>query len=175
MDQPMSTLSFDMMSLIFGVRDLISPPSQILREAGLKPGFHVLDYGCGPGSFSLAAAEIVGPAGRVYAADLKPLALERVQALAARRGLTQVKTIQTDCATGLEDASVDVVLLYDIYHMFAAPDKILAELHRVLKPKGLLSFSDHHMTEEAILSGVMQTGRFSPVRRGEKTYRFQKK
>lgn len=175
MDQPMSTLSFNMMSFVFGVRDLVLPPSQVLDEAGLKPGFRVLDYGCGPGSFTLAAAERVGPAGRVYAADLKPEALGRVQALARQRGFTQIETIQTDCATGLPDGSVDVVLLYDIYHMFTAPDKILAELHRVLKPYGRLSFSDHHMSEEAILSGVMQTGRFTPIRKGEKTYNFQKR
>ncbi len=43
MDKPMNTLAFNMMSLMFGVRDLMAPPSQILREAGIRAGFRVLD------------------------------------------------------------------------------------------------------------------------------------
>jgi predicted methyltransferase len=55
-----------------GLRDLIRPPRAILREAGLGPGMAVLDFGCGPGGFSVAAVRLVGPAGRVYALDLRP-------------------------------------------------------------------------------------------------------
>lgn len=38
----------------------------------LKPGQRVLDLGASPGSWSLRAAEILGPSGRVLAVDLQP-------------------------------------------------------------------------------------------------------
>jgi ubiquinone/menaquinone biosynthesis C-methylase UbiE len=72
----------------------------------------------------------------VYALDLHPLAVERVRTLARKQQLGNVETIQSDCATGLPDGSVDVVLLYDIFHMLSEPDAILGELHRVLPNPG---------------------------------------
>lgn len=59
--------------------------------------------------------------------------------------LANVETIHSDCKTGLPDNSVDAVLLYDTFHDLSDPDGVLEELHRVLKPDGILSFSDHHM------------------------------
>jgi 23S rRNA (uridine2552-2'-O)-methyltransferase len=39
----------------------------------LRPGQNVLDLGAAPGSWSLYASERVGPAGHVYAIDIKPI------------------------------------------------------------------------------------------------------
>jgi 2-polyprenyl-3-methyl-5-hydroxy-6-metoxy-1,4-benzoquinol methylase len=111
----------------------------------------------------------------VYAADINELALQRVQALASKKGLSNIEAIHTDCATGLEKASVEVVLLYDIYHMFSTPSRILEELHRVMKPTAVLSFSDHHMREDAILSGVTRSGLFGLLKKGKRTYSFVRK
>ena len=88
--------------------------------------------------------------------------------------LPDVETIQSDCKTGLPDASVDVVLLYDIFHDLSDPDGVLAELHRVLKQDGILSFSDHHLKENEIVSGVTRNGLFKLLRKGERTYSFGK-
>jgi hypothetical protein len=49
----------------------------VLRKGGLSAGQNVVDYGCGPGIFSLAAAGIVGENGRVYALDVRQRALGR--------------------------------------------------------------------------------------------------
>jgi len=85
-----------------------------------------------------------------------------------------VETIQSDRATGLPDASVDVVLLYDIFHLLDDPDGVLRELYRVLKPNGTLSISDHHMKEDGIVSGVTSGGLFELTNKGKKTYGFAK-
>jgi len=168
------TLDFKLTLLWFRVRDLFSPPGRILDEVKIEEGFRVLDYGCGSGSFTLVAAERIGPSGRVYAADINPLALEHVQEAAAKRGLRNVEVIHTDCATGLESGTVDVVLLYDTYHDLEDPTGVLHELHRVLKPQGILSFSDHHMREDEILSGVTGGRLFRLLRKGKRTYAFTK-
>lgn len=168
----MSAFAFSMMSVWFKLRDVLAPPKSVLSEVGIEPGFHLLDYGCGPGSYSLAAAELVGQSGKVYAADISGLALRRVQSSASKKGLGNIETVHTDCETGLENGTIDVVLLYDTYHDLAEPDRVLEELHRVLKPGSILSFSDHHMTEGEILEKVASQGLFELRRRDKKTYSF---
>jgi len=174
MDSPMANLMFNGMTLFFKVRDFILPREEILDEVGIKPGFRVLDYGCGPGGYVPGAAELVGESGKVYALDVHPLALRRVQNLARKRNLTNVETICSDCRTELPDNSVDVVLLYDVFHGLSRPQAILAELHRVLKENGTLSFNDHHMSEDDIMAGITGGRLFELVREGKHTYGFSK-
>lgn len=171
MDDPMSDFHFRFMSLGYIFRDMIQSPKEKVAEAGIKPGFCVLDYGCGPGSHTLAAAERVGGSGKVYALDIHPLAVQAVQKKASKKGLKNVETILSDCRTGLEDNTIDVVLLYDIIHGLDNLQKVLQELHRILKPGGTLSVSDHHMEEDEILS--MITGLFSLSEKNERTYSFK--
>lgn len=171
-DKRQSNLDFRLMSLSYRLRDWFRPRMDILREAGIKPGVRVLDYGCGPGSYVVDTAGLAGEAGRVYALDVHPLAIQMVEDLASRNRLTNVETIRSDRETGLPDSSVDVVLLYDVLHDLSEPDGVLQELHRVLKPGGLLSFSDHHMKEEEIVSRVTRGGLFELWRKGERTFTF---
>lgn len=174
MDKPMSNTSFNGMSFLLKLRNLILPRKHILEEVGIKPGARVLDYGCGPGGYLIDASELVGESGMVYALDIHPLAIQRVQSIAKKNQLTNVKTICSDCKTGLPDDSVDVVLLYDIFHMLSEPQAVLAELHRVLKPNGKLSVNDHHMEEKNVLSGITNGQLFRLSRKGERTYSFSK-
>jgi ubiquinone/menaquinone biosynthesis C-methylase UbiE len=159
---------------MYKIRDLFLPPRNILKEAEIKPGFHVLDYGCGPGSYSIAAAELVGTTGKVYALDINSLAIQQVKRSALRKRVTNIETIRSDCATGLENSSIDVVLLYDTFHTLRNPNSVLEELHRVLKPNGILSFSDHHMKENEIISKVTSRRLFRLLRKGKRTYSFLK-
>jgi ubiquinone/menaquinone biosynthesis C-methylase UbiE len=173
-DKPMPNLAFKMMTLFLKTRDFFLPREHVLVEVGLEPGQHVLDYGCGPGGYVAETARLVGQDGRVYALDVQPLALQKAQTIARQNNLTNVETIHSNCQTGLPDHSIDVVLLYDIFHMFSDPQAILAELHRILKPEGILSFSDHHMKEKDILGGVTRSQLFELSQRGQKTYTFVK-
>ena len=99
MDKPYSNLTFRLMSINFKLRDLFSPPENTLKEVGIKPGDSVLDYGCGPGSYTIAAAQMVGDSGKVYALDIHPFAVRQVQKKAAKKGLNNIETILSDCAT----------------------------------------------------------------------------
>ena len=174
MYKPMSNFHFRFMAFCFKLRDLFLPPKRILEEAEIKPGCVVLDYGCGPGSYSIAAAEMVGAGGKVYALDIHPLACKAVQKAASKKGLKNIETISSDCATGLEKESVDVALLYDTFHWLSRKKAVLEELHRVLKRDGMLSFNDHGMKENDIISGVTEAGLFRLSRKGKKTYSFLK-
>ena len=175
MDKTKSNVDFRFMALTYRFRDFFSPRMNILKEVGIKSGFTVLDYGCGPGSYIIPAAELVGKSGKIYALDIHPLAIKSVKSIIVKKGFTNVETIQSDCKTGLLDASMDVVLLYDIFHDLSDPDGVLAELYRVLKQDGIISFSDHHLKENGIVSGVTRNGLFKLLRKGERTYSFGKK
>ena len=175
MDAPKSNLDFRFMTLSYRIRDIFRPRRDILKEAGIHPGFSVLDYGCGPGSYIAPVAELVGESGRLYAADLHPLAIQKVRRIASKKGFLNIETIQTDCDTGLPDGSIDVVLLYDIFHALGDPAGVLKELHRVLKPEGILSFNDPHMKATEISSRITGSGFFTLTTMGKKTYSFSKR
>jgi len=174
MDKPMANLHFKFMSFGYKFRDFFLPRMNILKEVGIETGFHVLDYGCGPGGYIIPLAELVGKSGKIYALDIHPLAIQRVQNIVSKKKLTNVETICSDCKTGLPDNSVDVVVLYDTLHTLSDPNGVLEELHRVLKPNGILSFSDHHMKENEIVSKVTNRGLFRLSKKGERTYSFSK-
>jgi ubiquinone/menaquinone biosynthesis C-methylase UbiE len=174
MDKTQSNFDFKMMALLFKFRDLFLPRKNVLKEVGIQSGFHVLDYGCGPGSYIVPVRELVGTSGKIYALDINPLAIQMVQKIVSKRQLTNVETIHSDCKTGLPDSSVDVVLLYDTFHALRDPNGVLEELHRVLKLNGVLSFSDHHIKENEIISKVTNGGLFGLSRKGIRTYNFAK-
>ena len=171
----MSKVGFKLMAFVFGIRDLLRPRMDLLKEAGIEPGFCILDYGCGSGSYMAPLVQLVGTSGVIYALDINPLAIKEVQKIAAQKSITNIRTIESDCNTGLPKNHVDVVLLYDTFHNLSRPDDVLRELHRVLKSGGTLSFSDHHMKAQDLITTVTKTGLFKLSAKSKKTYRFSKR
>jgi ubiquinone/menaquinone biosynthesis C-methylase UbiE len=170
----MSDIGFRMMAFTFKIRDFFRPRRDIVKEVGMKEGFNVFDYGCGAGSYVPTVAELVGKSGKIYALDINQLAIKMVKKIATKKHVLNVETILSDCDTGLQDDSLEVVLLYDTLHDLEDQNRMLKELHRVLKPNGILSVSDHHIEENEILSKVTKNGLFSLLRKGERTYSFAK-
>jgi len=72
----------------------------------------VADVGCGPGAISLVLAELVGPAGRVFAVDRDAGAVEAARSAVDRAGVGIV-TVEVGGAhdTGIAPGSVDVVMI----------------------------------------------------------------
>ena len=174
MGKHQSDLDFRLMAFYYKLRDLFSPPGRLLAEVQITEGCRVLDYGCGPGSSVFGAAREVGETGKVYALDIHPMAIENIKAIASRRRLTSVQAIQSDCETGLADRSVDIILLFDTFHHLDNSEAVLYELHRVLRPDGILSFSDHHMREDEILNSMTDKGLFRLAGRARRTYTFRR-
>jgi ubiquinone/menaquinone biosynthesis C-methylase UbiE len=166
-DIPMSSLSFKFMGLFFQFRDLLTSPTKLLEHTGIVPGWNVLDYGCGTGSYSIPAAQLVGPMGKVYAADIHPLAINEVQKKAITKGLGNIYTILTDSKTELSDASIDLVLLFYVLHDFRDPDMILEEIERVLKTGGLLAIIDHRSDRDKVVSTISHATKHLKLRKSE--------
>jgi len=159
--KPMPDIAFKAMSLYFALRHRLDDVTKPLKNAGIKGGDVILDFGCGPGHYTIAAARIVGQNGKVYALDVHPLAVQSVKKKANKEGLTNIKTILSDRDTGLPDQSIDVALVYDTIHMVNDKQALTKELHRVLKPDGLLSVLAAHVKVDDILKTLQGDGLFS--------------
>jgi len=170
-----SSMHFYFHVFFFKMRDIFFPRMDILKEADIKPGFCVLDYGCGSGSYTILLAKIVQDFGKVYALDAHPLAISRINNLISMKKIKNVNVIHSFCATGLPDNSVDTVLLYDTFHALDNPAEVLEELHRVLKTNGILSFYDHRMTNSKIIHDITQNRLFTLDKKNKKTYIFLKR
>src|ERR687885_2285006 len=72
------------------------PPEATLRAAGVASGQTVVDVGCGPGYFTLPAAELVGPRGKVYGVDVQPEMVEACRQRAAEAGARQMEVIPSN-------------------------------------------------------------------------------
>jgi len=112
-------------------------PAETLSALGLTRGTgDVVEFGCGYGTFTIAAAHVAFS--RVYALDIDP---DMIAATDAKvRGLPNVTPVLRDFVvegTGLDDQSVDYAMLFNILHG-EQPLTLLREAWRVLKPSGLL-------------------------------------
>ncbi len=154
---------FKMMSFVHEtLYGMLRNPYKVLRAAGLRPGQRVLEVGCGPGFFTVPAAEIVGKEGIVRAIDVSPLAVERVRGKIQQAGEINAEVALADAAhTGLPDGSFDLAFVFGLARPIGSLEAIWAELHRVLKPGGLLSVEGRLRPPVALFRPVRRRGRVS--------------
>lgn len=116
-----------------------TPPAACLVEfAKIAAGEAVLDVGCGTGVVTVTAART---GANVRGLDLSPVLLEEARRNAALAGVTIEFTEGDVEALPYPDASFDVVTS-QFGHMFAPrPEVAIAEMLRVLKPRGRIAFS----------------------------------
>ena len=138
---------------------IIRNPYKLLKAAGLKPGHKVLEIGCGPGAFTIPAAGIVGKNGFIYAVDIHPLAIKRVREKIAESGIENIKPVLTDAShTGISDQEIDLVFMFGMPHVAGGLTNVLSEIHRVLKPGGILSFEKSRRSANKIITDIENTG-----------------
>lgn len=135
----------------------------LLRRVGIRDSQTVVDYGCGPGIFSIASGKIAGPLGKVYALDVRPRALEGIKDAAAAEGLANVETMLLDksaVSASLDSGIADVVLLFDVLQEITDKPALIREMDRLLKPEGVLSVFPMHLGTDRLLELVDTTGIF---------------
>ena len=132
---------------------------QVLETVGIGEDCVVLDFGCGPGTYAIPAARLVGAEGKVYALDQDASALRRLERTAHREGLRNIETIlSSDMGTGLSGGCVDVVLLHDVVHMIKNKMALYTELHRVLRPGGSVSVYPMHVDKDQVAMQMHESG-----------------
>ena len=120
-----------------------SEVEQLATILDWKPGSTIAEVGAGKGKMTIAAAERVGPSGRVLSTELDPNRLADIKAMATKRRLANVTVIKAgEADTNLPAQCCDVVFIRDVYHHFTHPAEIDASLFSALKPGGLLAIID---------------------------------
>ena len=126
--------------LLDGARFSGVDPRDVLAAHGIGEGHTVVDYGCGPGYLTLAAAELVGPSGKVCAVDKELRMVELVRERCAEAGLSNLEAVWNGGSDApLPDSAADFVLCFLVLHYPETDDgraAIARDISRLLKPGG---------------------------------------
>ena len=138
-------------------RAVVLSPGGMVKRLDLKPDSTVLELGPGPGYYSAAVAKAV-PQGKLVLMDIQQEMLDMAKERLDAKGIRNIEYRQGDAlAMPAEDESFDVVFLAAV--LGETPDRAacLREIHRVLRPNGLLSVSEFKLWDpDAIPLGELQ-------------------
>jgi ubiquinone/menaquinone biosynthesis C-methylase UbiE len=143
------------MVLEYKIRDHRSKPGDILKMFGIKPGFTVVDYGCGPGRYLETASSLAGDTGLIYAADISEVGLKHAKKRIETLGLTNVVPVLLEGKKNvIPDCCADVVYALDMFHLIDDPEPFLANIRRIIKKDCFFYLEDGHQPRETTLKKV---------------------
>lgn len=120
------------------LRRFVQNPYRLLSPY-LREGITFLDIGCGPGLFSIAAAEIVGKKGKVIAADLQQGMLDRLKKKISNRAIKKtIKLVKSSEDSINVKEKVDFILALYVVHETIDEKRFLKQLYKVMKKNSRL-------------------------------------
>lgn len=114
-------------------------PAAVLHALDFSAQGDVVDFGCGYGTFTIAAARLTP--GTVHALDIEADMIAATVCGARAAGLANVRALVCDFmsqGTDLSSASVDYAMVFNVLHA-EEPTRLLTEAFRVLRPGGVLA------------------------------------
>lgn len=156
-DRPVAPIVSDQYS-DEAARDNAGEANAVMDLLGVGPGLAVADIGAGRGYYTVRLARRVGPSGRVFANDIMPNFITRLDERVRSEGLRNVATVlgYADDAR-LTPQSIDLALMVRMYHEIEEPYALLWRLHESLRPGGRLAIVEgdkpiaRHGTPKALL------------------------
>jgi predicted methyltransferase len=130
-------------------REIYTQRVDLAAAIGLLPGMVVADVGSGSGFMVEEFARLVGPEGKVYAVDINPTMLAKIDERTKKLGLAErvaTRTCKND-SVELPSASIDVAFVCDTYHHLEYPLSTMASIHEALRPGGELFVVEFHREE----------------------------
>jgi ubiquinone/menaquinone biosynthesis C-methylase UbiE len=147
-------------------------PARVLQGANICPGQTVLELGCGTGFFTIPIAQFIGDQGSLVAMDILPASVEMVSWKVQAANLKNVRVVKGDALnTGLDPESMDAVLLFGVLPAPMLPlDRLLPEMHRILKPGGIMAVWPPSWVSQSI----PRTGLFTFVSKRNGVFNFKR-
>ena len=125
--------------------------SLLVKSLKLQPGMVIADIGAGSGVVSMLMAEQIGNDGRILAVDVQQKMLNRLVKRARQRGLSNITPVKgTSKSPNLKPASVDLVILVDVYHEFDFPFEMMQQISAALKPGGRVAFVEYRKEDPSV-------------------------
>jgi SAM-dependent methyltransferase len=114
------------------------------RRAGFNVGQRLLDLGCGPGYATLDLADVVGPRGKILAADRSPGFLEVLNEKIAQRALGNIETRQLDLdEDALPYRDLDGAWVRWVFAFVLKPRELVRRVAATLRPGGTLVIHEY--------------------------------
>lgn len=157
------------------LRKWLMNPVNTLNIADIQPGQTILEVGCGTGFFTIPAAEMVGDQGCILAMDASSGFLKEVTRKVKEANIKNVHIMQKDAlVTGLETASIDKALLFGVIPFPLLPlDKLLPEMHRVLKPGATISvWLFPPLVHNWVPKAIIRSNLFEQINQQDNVYNF---
>jgi ubiquinone/menaquinone biosynthesis C-methylase UbiE len=157
------------------LRKWLMNPVKTLRGAGIEPGQTVLEVGCGTGFFTIPAAGLIGDQGCLVAMDPLSDYTERVAKKVQAAGLENVRVVKRDALdTGLDAAGIDKVLLFGVVPFpFLPLNRLLPEMHRILKKEGTLAVWLFPVSGW-VPKSILQSGLFTFIGKQNGVYNYRR-
>ncbi|HUJ48672.1 MAG TPA: methyltransferase domain-containing protein [Bryobacteraceae bacterium] len=135
-------------------REARQHPREIVDAMGLKVGDAVADVGTGVGFMLPYLSHVVGATGTVYAEDIQTDFLDQARSRAQLQQLTNVKfVLGTDRDPKLPAATLEGILVLDVYHHFDYPEAMLEHIRDSLLSDGKLTIVEFYKRRGAMGNG----------------------
>jgi SAM-dependent methyltransferase len=132
-------------------REIEEMPETALDKIGIRQGMTVADVGAGIGYFTVRLGKRVGPTGKVYAVDVQPEMLTMLKQRATKANLKNIlPVLGSESDPKLPAATMDLILLVDVYHEFSQPQKMLQRMREALKNDGRLVLLEYRKEDPHI-------------------------
>ncbi len=125
------------------MRRRLQPPAEVVGWVDIRDDMQILEIGPGSGTFTVEAARRVGENGKVFAVDISPAIISRLERKLQQDKITNV-TVETASANQLPYSENYFDRIFMITVLGEIPDKrrALLEIKRVLKDDGLLAVGE---------------------------------
>lgn len=132
-------------------RQMEERPDLLIESLGIRPGQTVADIGAGSGYFTRRMSKKVGEDGKVLAVDIQPEMLTILKNNLESEGIRNVEMILgQEQSPNLPEASVDMVLMVDVYHEFSYPHEMMTAIRKALKPDGQIVWVEYRLEDPSV-------------------------
>jgi ubiquinone/menaquinone biosynthesis C-methylase UbiE len=116
--------------------------AELLERAGVSPGMHCLDLGCGGGDVTFELGRLVGPDGRVTGIDMDEVKLALARGSAAQQRLANVQFRVANVNDWNEPDRYEVVYCRLLLEHLSRPVDLLRRMWDAVRPGGVIVVED---------------------------------
>lgn len=126
---------------------------ELIQELSLNGDEIIMDAGCGDGHNAIKLLEDYNHKGTVYAVDVYDASIEDMETYKKENNVENLINIEADITKGIpgvDDESIDVILMVNVFHGFKASrnmDEAIDEFARIIKANGKIAIMDYKVWE----------------------------